>query len=80
MKIQARLFATFVAYLPLEGDGQNVTLEVPDGSTVHEVVRRLGIPDEMPWIALVNGQDADPGLSLADGDSLSLFPPLAGGR
>lgn len=80
MKIEVRLFATLATYLPDEGDGRSATLEFPAGSTLKDVVGSLRIPDDMPMIAMLNGRDAAPEELLADGDVLSLFPPLAGGR
>lgn len=73
------LFATLAAYLPAGGDGDSVTLEVADGTTVAEVVRVLKIPDDLDCLRVVNGHDAPSEHRLADGDVLSLFPPLAGG-
>lgn len=80
MKIEVRLFATLAAYLPEGSDGRSVTLDLPDGSTVGEIVRALGIPEEMPLVAMADGRDAELGQPLADGVMLSFFPPLAGGR
>jgi len=80
VKIEVRLFATLAAYLPDEGDGRSATLELTLASTVTDVVRSLQIPDDMPFIAMINGRDAALDQPLADGDVLSLFPPLAGGR
>ncbi len=79
MKIEVRLFATLATYLPDESDGRSATLEVADGDTVRDVVRFLGIPADMPFVAMINGRDAALDRPLADGDVLSLFPPLAGG-
>lgn len=80
MKIEVRLFATLAAYLPDEGDGRSATLEVADPSTVADVIRSLRIPDDTPFLTMLNGRDATLDQPLADGDVLSLFPPLAGGR
>ena len=80
MKIEVRLFATLAAYLPDESDGRSVTLEVARGGTVGDLVQLLGIPDDMPFIAMIDGRDAALDRPLGDGDVLSLFPPLAGGR
>ncbi len=80
MKIEVRLFATLAVYLPDESDGRSATLGVADGSTVADVVRLLGIPDDWPFIAMIDGRDAALERPLGDGDVLSLFPPLAGGR
>ena len=49
------------------------------GATVVDLLRALGIPDEMPRIVLVNGHDAGDEQPLASGDVVSAFPPLAGG-
>ncbi len=80
MKIEVRLFATLAVYLPDESDGRSATLGVADGSTVADVVRLLGIPDDWSFIAMIDGRDAALERPLGDGDVLSLFPPLAGGR
>lgn len=79
MKVEVRLFATLGAYLPEGTQGDSVTLAVPDGTTVAQIVRSLGIPPQAPAITVVNGRDAAPEQALADGDELAMFPPLAGG-
>jgi molybdopterin converting factor small subunit len=56
-----------------------VLIELPTGATVGDLVRALGIPDEMPRIVLVNGHDAEDVRTLEAGDVVSAFPPLAGG-
>ena len=78
MKVEVRLFAALASYLPEQSDN-SATIELPDGMTVAEAIGRVGIPEEMPLITLVNGRDAAPDQPLHDGDILSLFPPLAGG-
>ena len=80
MKIEVRLFATLAAYLPHREGGPSVWLEPGEGSSVKDVVGALPIPDGTPFVTLLNGRDAAPEQPLADGDVLSLFPPLAGGR
>lgn len=79
MKVEVKLFATLAIYLPAEEEGSSAVIEVADGGTVGQAIRRLGIPDETPRITLINGLDADPEQPLQDGDTLSVFPPLAGG-
>ena len=72
--------ATLGVYLPPEARGDGVVLDVPDGTTVDQVVHSLRIPPELDRLTVVNGHDVTPGQVLAEGDVLSLFPPLAGGR
>ena len=79
MKVEVQLFATLGAYLPAGAAGDSVTLEMPDATTVREVVRVLEIPDDLDCLSVVNGHDAPSERHLVDGDVLSLFPPLAGG-
>ena len=80
MKVEVHLTATLRAYLPADTVGDNVVLEVPAGATVDQVVHSLRIPRELERLTVVNGRDAVPDQQLSEGDVLSVFPPLAGGR
>ncbi len=79
MRIEVRLFATLVPFLPPDSRDGAAVLEVPEGSTVHDVVRRLGIPSDLERVTLLNGGDSAPEARLRPGDVLTVFPPLAGG-
>ncbi len=74
------LTATLRTYLPVGTAGDNLVLDVPEGATVDQVVHSLRIPTELERLTVVNGRDAGPDQPLSEGDVLSLFPPLAGGR
>jgi sulfur-carrier protein len=80
VRVEVRLFATLTLFLPPGGREGSATLDVPETSTVHDVVQRLGIPIDLERVTLVNGGDATPELQLRPGDVLSVFPPLSGGR
>ena len=80
MRIEVRLFATLVPYLPPDSRDGAAVLEMPEGSTVRDVVRRLGIPPDLERVTLINGGDSTPDAPLQAGDVLTVFPPLAGGR
>ena len=79
MKVEIRLFATLQPYLPAGAHGDGVSLDVPPGATVRDVMESLKIPGGLACLTVVNGRDADPEQILAPGDELALFPPLAGG-
>jgi molybdopterin converting factor small subunit len=79
VKVEVCLFATLGHYLPPGASGDRVTLEVPDRTTVGQVMTSLHIPDDLDRLQVVNGRDAVPEHILKDGDVLSAFPPLAGG-
>lgn len=78
--MEVHLTATLQAYLPAGTLGDSVVLDVPAGTTVGQVVHSLRIPSELERLTVVNGRDAVPEQPLSEGDVLSLFPPLAGGR
>jgi molybdopterin converting factor small subunit len=79
VRVQVQLFATLVSFLPPESRDGAVSLEVPDGATVHDVTRSLGIPSSLDRVTLVNGRDAEPERTLRAGDVVTVFPPLMGG-
>ena len=79
MKVEVRLFATLASFLPTHGRDGAAELELPEGSTVTEVTRCLGIPPDLARVVLVNGRDIGPEARLAARDVVTIFPPLAGG-
>jgi molybdopterin synthase sulfur carrier subunit len=79
VKVEVHLTATLRTYLPPGTRGDHVSLDVPDGTTVDQVVHSLRIPSVLERLTVVNGRDAVPDQVLSEGDVLSLFPPLAGG-
>lgn len=79
MKIEVALFATLSKYLPPGAQNRRAVIEVKDGATVREVMDQLGVPADLPNILLVNGRQAPDQTVLGDGETLSVFPPLAGG-
>jgi len=79
VRVEVRLFATLVPFLPPDSHDGAAVLEIPEGSTVHDVVRRLGIPADLERVTLLNGGDSAPDARLHPGDVLTVFPPLAGG-
>ena len=79
MRVEVRLFATLTAFLPPQGRDGVAELEIPDGSTILDVTRRLGIPLDLARVVLVNGRDVGTEAPLATQDIVTIFPPLAGG-
>ncbi len=77
MRIHVKVFAGLRDHAP--GGKSPFDLDLPDGSRVADVLGRLEIPPDKPKIVLVNGRHTDLERVLADGDELSLFPPVAGG-
>jgi molybdopterin converting factor small subunit len=81
LRIELALFASLEPYLP-EGDvgsGRRTRMmDLPDGTTVGEVVARLGLPDD-PRVSFIDGRGVDDSTPLREGVRLAIFPPVAGG-
>ncbi len=74
MKITVKLFATLRDFGPKYSE-----IEFPENVKLKDIRDYFNIPDDMPLIRLVNGEFANDDYPLKDGDTVSLFPPIAGG-
>ncbi len=79
MRIQVKLYAALRQYQPELRRGEALVLDVPHGTTVGQAVRQAGIPDNIPFVAMVNSSVSKLEHVLGEDDMLSLFPPVAGG-
>ena len=80
MKIEVRLFATLRDYVPTHSEKGVVCMDVPDNSSIVDVLTELGIPVAMAFLVLVDGRyESDRHRKLSDGCVLSIWPPIAGG-
>ncbi|MDR5694943.1 MAG: MoaD/ThiS family protein [Armatimonadota bacterium] len=77
--VQVKLFATLREHYPQAKAGKPIVLEVEEGTTVGQLVARLGIPREAVRVAFRNGVVAEDTTPLSDGDEVGFFPPIAGG-
>jgi len=79
--VEVRLFATLASYLSSDSQAAGAAvIDVPAGATVGDVAGRLGIPETIARVALLNGQETGLERRLAAGDVVTLFPPLMGGQ
>jgi sulfur carrier protein ThiS len=85
MNVKLKLFATLSDYLPPaeERKGNEVALEVPDDTTVAQVIERFHLPQKLVHLVLINGHFVPPAARadhpLIEGDVLAIWPPIAGG-
>jgi len=77
--VEVRLFANLAGYGPPGAREGAARVELPAGATLHDLLRRLRIPDELPRLLLLNGHDVEPTVRLSPGDVVSVLPPLVGG-
>lgn len=78
MRITIKLYSMLRGYLEGHEKGTDYR-DFPDGAIIADVLTALGIPEKIPKIALVNGEQKSLSEPLAEGDTLSVFPPMAGG-
>ncbi len=79
MQVEVRLYATLRRYLPDLKAGQGFSLNLPEGTTVADALAALGVPVDDAKQAFVNDQAVAWDFVLREGDSLRVFPPMAGG-
>lgn len=84
MKITFKLFAGLTDYLPVEARrGNIVELEVAPDTSISQIIESFGLPPRLVHLVLVNGRYIEPGqrlgTTLAEGDVLAIWPPIAGG-
>jgi sulfur carrier protein ThiS len=79
MQIHVVLHGGLSQYLPPGARNRRAAVELPEGATVRDALTRLGVPDDVPRILVLDGTLAAEGAVLRAGQSLGVFPPLAGG-
>lgn len=79
MNVTIKLFATLRKYLPQDSTNGGCELSLPEETTVKDVLKRLGVPEDIKLVLLLNSRHAGYDTVLSEGDVLSVFPPIAGG-
>lgn len=79
MEVELRLYATLVKYAKKNKIPQFSTIELEEGMTLANFLKKFGILHEHVRIAMVNGKRAELDQVLQDGDRVGLFPPVGGG-
>ncbi len=83
MKIAFKLFASLSDYLPAGSRDNRIELDVDEGVSVAEVIRRYQVPERSAHLVLVNGLFVPPAersrRRLQEGDEVAVWPPIAGG-
>jgi len=77
MEIKVRLHGSLQRHSDRKRD--LMRFDVPDSTTVGDVLGRLDLPRSEIWITVVDGKLAYAERRLEDGDELEIFPPVAGG-
>lgn len=88
MRITFKLFAMLADHLPAQVDGNAregnaVSFDVPEGTTVQELIDRFSLPARLVHLVLIDGRYVAPEdrttRLLKEGEALAIWPPIAGG-
>lgn len=77
MRVQVRLFATLARHVADRGG--ILELELPEGSTIGDLVSTLKLPPGELKVTFVNGRRRPLDYPLRAGDRVGMFPPIGGG-
>ena len=77
MNVNVRLYAELAR--SVAGGKRQISVELPGGSSVEDLLLRLAVPAEPLVIVGRNGSLAERGTVLADGDVLELMTQMEGG-
>ena len=81
MQITVNIYAQLRYYLPEQGKSTNEKeWEIPEGTTVGQVLERLKLPKEIRITALLNNNNVNQKVELKEGDILHILPQMAGGN
>ncbi|MBI3756902.1 MAG: MoaD/ThiS family protein [Deltaproteobacteria bacterium] len=80
MQIDVKLFANLRKKLPSGSSSSKAHIMLEAGATIQTLIDFLNIPIELAQMVLVNGeQTREFDRQLVEGDTVSIFPPVAGG-
>ena len=75
IKIDLKLFVTLSKYLPKDSE----CLEIPEGTSVEQLMVDFGIPGELVKLIFINGKRQNRKYRMKNNDRVGLFPPVGGG-
>ena len=84
MQITLKLYAGLTGMLPVGAKRHAVQITVPADATVHTIIDKFNVPRAMAHLVLLNGvylhpEERDQRAKLKEGDTLAIWPPVAGG-
>ncbi len=79
MQVLVKLFGCFRAFFPPGTGPPSFLMDLEEGAMVRDILARLRIPEREPREIICNHRLGLPEQVLEDGDTVAIFPPLAGG-
>ena len=79
MKITAKLFGKLRSHAPPGTEGNVFEEEIDEDAVVEDLLKEWNVPEGITLLILVNSAHKGKEHMLQDGDTLAIFPPVAGG-
>jgi sulfur carrier protein ThiS len=83
ISVDFKLYADLMRYLPPDAKQQSVHVDMPEGSTLYDLMERFQVPKEQAHLVICNGLFIPPSqrgtYQLQQHDVIALWPPVAGG-
>ncbi len=79
MQVHIKLLNVYRKYMPADAQGPTFSLDIATGSRIEELLAQLPIPAAESQVVLINGRTPQSGQILEQGDTVAIFPAIAGG-
>ena len=79
MRVTVKLFATLVRFKEGSRAARPFDVELPESSTVRDLIDTLKIPPQETQIVFINNLIVEPATQLHENDVVGMFPPVGGG-
>ena len=84
MRVNIEFYASLMKYLPPGKSRFRREIKVDEGTTLNRLIKQFNISDKEAHLVLVNGHFVNCGedreqRELVEGDTVSVWPPVAGG-
>ena len=83
MKMELKLYASLMRYLPDDAVSHAASLDIPEGMTPAQLIKDRQLPKEACFLVLLNGIYLTPAeretRPIKEGDTVAIWPPIAGG-
>lgn len=83
INVTLKLYASLGVHLPAGASRNEAKVEVPEGSSIWDLLDRHNVPRAACHLVLLNGHFQPPqargSVRLAPGDAIAVWPPVAGG-
>ncbi len=79
MEVKVKLFATLQQYKPDVPAGEIFEVELPEGSSIQDLIEELEIRPNEIKVVYVNGRARFEMYRLKPEDEVGIFPPIGGG-